>query len=116
MLSLLLLLFVLVALGGAIFAVLEARGRALPLKISAGHGLAGIVLIVCLAFVDAAHPGNYPANAAVVLFILTALGGLLLFTFRVLKQRLPLAVVLLHAAFALFAVGLLTAGWLKAAA
>lgn len=116
MLILLLMLFILVGLGGAAFALLEARGRALSLKISAGHGLAGIVLIVLLARADLIHPGNYPANAAALVFVLAALGGLLLFMFRAMRQRLPLAVVLLHGAFALFAIGLLTIGCLKASA
>ena len=108
----LLILFLLTACGGAAFALLEARGRALPLKFTVGHGLFGILAIVLLISYDANHTGHYLANAAAVIFILTALGGLLLFAFRAGKQRLPLAVVLLHGAFALTAVGLLAGGLL----
>lgn len=103
----LLMLFLLTACGGAAFAVMEAHERALPLKFTTGHGLFGILGIVLLIDYDANHPGLYLANVAAVLFILTALGGLLLFAFRAGKQRLPLAVVLLHGAFALTATGLL---------
>jgi len=48
-------------------------------------------------------------------FILTALGGLLLFAFRASKQGLPLGVVVLHGLFALVGFAFLTAGWLRAA-
>lgn len=108
----LLILFLLTACGGIAFAVLEARGGALPLKFTAGHGLLGILAIVLLIDYDANHPGHYLSNVAAVVFILTALGGLLLFAFRAGKQRLPLTVVLLHGAFALTAVGLLAGGLL----
>lgn len=103
----LLILFLLTACGGAAFAVLEARDRVPPLRFTAGHGLLGIVAIVLLIDYDVNHPGHYFANVAAVIFILTGLGGLLLFTFRATRQKLPLAVVLLHGAFALTAVGLL---------
>ena len=47
--------------------------------------------------------------------MLAAAGGLLLFAFRASRQRLPLAVVLLHGAFALTALLLMTVGWIKGA-
>jgi hypothetical protein len=49
------------------------------------------------------------------MFILTATGGLLLFAFRASRQRLPLAVVGLHAAFALAGMTLLGIALLKSA-
>jgi len=51
---------------------------------------------------------------ATVLLMLTATGGLLLFGFRVARQSLPVLVVLLHAAFALAALGLMIAGVMHA--
>gem|GEM_PF-5282653 len=102
-----LVLFLFVAAGGVLFAVLESRGHRPPLKVSSLHGLAGVLAIVLLVVWDAGHPGHYYANVAAVLFILTALGGGLLFVFRSLRQRLPLGVVLLHAAFALVSIALL---------
>jgi hypothetical protein len=111
MLTLLLGFFILVMLGGAAFAVLEQRGRTLPLKLSVWHGLAGVAAIVLLVMQAVAHPGNHPLNVAIVVFILTALGGLLLFAFRASRQRLPLAMVLLHGLFAVAGLTLLFAGW-----
>jgi len=103
-------LFLLVAAGGAGLAVLERRGRALPLGVSSGHGIAAVVLIGLLVFHDLQGPGNKIVDAATVVFILAATGGLLLFGFRASRQRLPLLVVVLHAAFGLAAIGLLLVG------
>ena len=112
MLLTLLALFCLVAVGGITMALLEHRGRALPLPVSASHGAAGIVIIVLLVLHDLGMPGNRLVNSATVVFILAATGGLLLFSFRAANQKLPMLVVLLHGAFALAAVGLLLAGYL----
>lgn len=104
-------LFILVMAGGAALAALEHRGRALPLKLSVWHGLLGIAAIVFLVMQAVAHPGVRPVNMAILVFVLTALGGLLLLAFRASRQRLPLAVVLLHALFAVAGLALLFAGW-----
>lgn len=113
MLSVLLGLFLIVMAAGAGLAILEVRGRKLPLKVSSAHGTLGVVAIILLCLQAAAHPGNYPLNAAIVISILTALGGLLLFAFRAGRERLPLAVVLLHGTFALVTFLLLLAGWAR---
>lgn len=110
----LLILFLLVAAGGATLAYLERRGSPPPLPVSAVHGIAALVLIVLLVMQDMTHPDNHLVNSATVVFILAACGGFLLFTFRATRQRLPSAVVALHAAFALTAILLMTAGWLRA--
>lgn len=109
----LLILFIIVAAGGATLALLEARGHAPPLPVGLIHGSAALVAIVLLVLQDVAHPGNRLVNAATVVFMLTAAGGLLLFAFRATRQRLPLPVVALHAGFALTALVLLGAGCLR---
>jgi len=109
----LLAFFILVMAGGAAFAVLERRGRALPLKLSVIHGVAGVLAIVLLLLQAVAHPGNYPVNLSIVVFMIAALGGLLLFAFRVSKQALPLGVVLLHACFAVVGLVFLIVGCLR---
>ncbi|HEY1992101.1 MAG TPA: hypothetical protein VGH71_06525 [Gammaproteobacteria bacterium] len=113
MLTLLLLLFLVVMLAGAGLAVVERRGRALPLKVSVTHGMLGVLAIVLLVMQALAHPGNHPLNLAIVVFMITALGGLLLFAFRASKQGLPLAVVLLHALIAVAGLALLIAARLR---
>lgn len=116
MLPLLLILFVLVMVAGAALAWLETHGRMPPLRFSAAHGVLGITAIALLTMEAIDHPDNKLVNVSVVIFMLTALGGLLLFAFRASKQKLPLAVVLLHALFAVTALILLSAGLLTGAA
>jgi hypothetical protein len=111
MFTYLLAFFILVMIGGATLAVLEHRGRALPLPVSVWHGILGIAAIVLLVMQAVTHPGVRSVNLAILVFILTALGGLLLFAFRASRQRLPLAVVLLHGLFAVAGLALLLAGW-----
>jgi hypothetical protein len=111
MFTTLLILFMLIMVGGIGLAIRDRREPRLPLKISVFHGLLGVAALVWLVVQAIAHPGVRPVNLAILVFILTALGGLLLFAFRASKQRLPLAVVLLHAVFALAGLTLLFAGW-----
>ncbi len=111
MLTLLLGLFALVMLAGLGLAFMERRGRAPPLRVSVSHGGLGVAAILFLLMQAMDHPGNYPLNISIVVFILTAVGGLLLLAFRASRQRLPFAVVLLHAGFAVTAFLLLLAGW-----
>lgn len=113
MLTALIGLFILVMAGGVGLALLEHRGRALPLGIGAVHGGLGVFAIALLVMQAVTHPGNHPLNAAIVVFILTALGGPLLFAFRISKQTLPLPVVVLHASFAVAALILLCIGWVR---
>ena len=110
MLPALSLLFLLVAGAGATLAYLETHGRTVPLPVGALHGAAALVAIVLLVLHDLASPGNHYINTATVLFILTACGGLLLFGFRAAREKLPLMVIVLHAGFGLFALGLLFVG------
>jgi hypothetical protein len=116
MLILLFLFFLLVMAAGTMLAWLEIRGRALPLRFSSAHGALGIAAIMLLTLQAIDHPDNRLVNVSVVIFMLTALGGLLLFAFRATRQKLPLAVVLLHALFAVTALILLAAGLFTGAA
>jgi len=115
MLLALLIVFLLVAAGGVTLAVLEARGHAPSLPVGTVHGVAALTAIVLLVVQDVAHPDNRLVNGATLVFMLAAAGGLLLFAFRASRQKLPLAVVLLHAAFAVTALLLMTAGWFEGA-
>lgn len=111
MLQILLILFLLVAAGGITLAVLEVRGRGLPLKLSTLHGSAALVLLVLLVVNDFDAPGNKLVNSATLILVLAAVGGLFLFGFRASRQKLPLPVVVLHGAFALAGMALLALGW-----
>ncbi len=112
LLALLVLLFC-VMLAGILFAALGMRGRTSPLIISSLHGVAGITLIVLLVMHDLRFPHNTLVNAATVLLVLTATGGLLLFGFRASCQPLPGLIVSLHAGFAAVALALMIVGYVR---
>ncbi len=111
MLQIILILFLAVAAGGIGLAVLEARGRSLPLKLSTLHGTAALVLVALLVVNDFDSPGNKLVNSATLILVLATLGGLFLFGYRASRQKLPMPVVVLHGAFALAGLGLLALGW-----
>lgn len=104
-------LFVLVALAGAVLAVSGSRGR--YVRFGWLHGVVALIAIVLLVMHDVIAPHNLLVNSASVLFVLTATGGLLLFLFRTLRQPLPGVVVVLHAGFALAAILLLCIGFVR---
>ena len=110
MLQILLILFLVVAAGGATLALLELRGRGLPLRLSAFHGIAALALLLVQVFTA---PTNRMVNSAALVFVLAAVGGLFLFGLRLSRHKLPLGVVALHGAFALAALALLAAGVLR---
>lgn len=107
-----LILVILVVLAGVTLATLGFRGRRVPVVISSLHGLGGIAAIVLLIVLDTHFPHNRALLSATVLLLLTATGGLLLFGFHAARQSLPGLVVVLHAVFALVALGLMIFGYL----
>ena len=113
MLLALLMLMILVMLAGATLTILGMRARQVPLPVSGLHGVAGILLIVLLVIHDLHFPHNIPLNAAAVVLMLTATGGLLLFGFRAGRQAVPGLVVSLHAGFAVVALTLMIVGYLR---
>ena len=113
MLLALLMLMILVMLAGATLTILGMRARQVPLPVSGLHGVAGILLIVLLVIHDLHFPHNIPLNAAAVVLMLTATGGLLLFGFRAGRQAVPGLVVSLNAGFAVVALTLMIVGYLR---
>jgi hypothetical protein len=105
--------FLLIALAGTLLAMHELRGRNLPLPVGLLHGIAALVAIVMLVIYVLRAPHNLLVNSALVLFVLTATGGLLLFMFRAMRQPLSGFVVTLHAGLALAAIVLLSIGYIK---
>ncbi len=111
MFSYLIALFIAVMVFGIGLAIRDRREPRLSLTASVWHGIVGVCAIAWLISVAVAHPDVRPVKLAILVFILTALGGLLLFAFRASRQRLPIAVVLLHGLFAVAGFALLFVGW-----
>jgi len=103
MLTLSLLLFGLVAIGGAVLATWHLRpDTGVPPRIMAwGHGAGGLTALVLLIIGISALPGDsslpLTAVTALALFCLTALGGIYMFVRdRLRRQPPPTLVIAIH--------------------
>jgi hypothetical protein len=101
-------LFALAALGGVFMASLVFRGKPQPpMAIAIVHGLAAAAGLVALLL--AVMGGNVPglAKAALVGFVVAALGGFVLFAHHLQKKALPRPVVAIHGLVAVVAFAML---------
>ena len=107
-------LFAMAAVWGLMLASLHLQGKPLPWAAAIVHGVlaaTGLVVLIVAVATGANTPGL--AKVSLVLFILAALGGFVLFSFFARKQKLPTPLVLVHgiaavAAFLLLLIGKLS--------
>jgi uncharacterized membrane protein (UPF0136 family) len=103
MLGVAIVLFALAALGGIILAALHLKRKGAPIPLALLHGLlaaAGLVLLI-IAVVQMASAG--PAGVALVIFIIAALGGFVLFAMHVSRKPLPAGLIVVHGLVAVVA-------------
>jgi hypothetical protein len=99
-------LFALAALGGGVLAVMRLRGRpTLPLGLAVVHGLLAAAGLIAL--IVAVVGRGLAAQTSLVLFIVAALGGSVLFAFQLRGKPLPVGLVLVHGLLAIVAFVLL---------
>jgi hypothetical protein len=101
-------LFAIAALGGITLAAMRLGNRPLPFALAIAHGAlaaTGLVLLIA-AMVVAAATGTI-LNAALIVFIVAAIGGAILFSFHLRSQPLPVPLVLGHGLLAVVAFVLL---------
>ncbi len=96
MFSLAAILFAVTALGGITTAVIHLNGRDIPMPLAVLHGLAAVAgLIVLIAAASAG--ATSAATTALALFIVAALGGLVMFFgFYLRGKRLPNVLIFMH--------------------
>lgn len=96
-----LVLFAIAALGGLVMATQRLRGAPQPtLAIALVHGALAAVALILLIVAVASTAVPTLAKAALVLFIVAALGGFFLFAQHMQKKALPIPVVVAHAVVA----------------
>lgn len=103
-------LFVATAALGIGLNVRYARGRGAPVWAAGAHGVAGVAAIALLGWLIATGPTVKTLNAALLVFILAAVGGLFMLVLRIARLRPPLAVIGTHGAVALVALAVFCAG------
>ncbi len=100
-----LVLFAIAALGGIVLAVMRFKGRPYPpMALALVHGAvaaAGLVTLIALVAQGTAKSSN--ATTSLVLFIVAALGGFVLFFHHLRKVALPVWLVVVHALVAVVA-------------
>jgi hypothetical protein len=91
------ILFAIAALGGAVLAAMRFGGRELPpMALAIVHGLfaaAGLVTLI-VAVVGAGL--SAATGAALVGFVIAAVGGFVLFSYHLRRQALPVSYVVGH--------------------
>ncbi|HET7627280.1 MAG TPA: hypothetical protein VFK44_02725 [Bacillales bacterium] len=105
-----LILFAAAAVGGLILAVRHFKQKELPMPLAVIHGLAAAIALVLLIFVVFAGSGNGFTVVALVLFIVAAVFGFLLFSLHLRKQKLKTGLLSSHAIVAVAAFLLLLIG------
>jgi len=102
-----LIAFAIAALGGLILALHVLREKQAPWSLSVLHGLLGAAGLVLLLLAVLGGAAGSVGTWSLVLFVVAALGGFFLASFHVRKTLPPKGAVVLHAALAVVAFGLL---------
>jgi hypothetical protein len=96
-------LFAVAALFGIILATLHLKKNNAPIPLALIHGLAAAVgLILLIVFVVQIASGGLPV-VALIIFIIAALGGFVLFTMHLMRKPLPRGLMFVHALAAVVA-------------
>lgn len=93
-------LFAIAAIGGLTLVTMKFSGKTLPWSLIIGHGLfaaAGLVALIAAVIQNSALA---LMNTALVLFLIVAIGGFILFSFQVRKKDLPNALIVIHGGLA----------------
>ncbi|WP_394233937.1 hypothetical protein [Niallia oryzisoli] len=97
MLVLSVILFAIAALGGLVLGVSGLRQRELPMWLSLIHGLVAAAGLVTLILVVLQGNAGTLAIISLVLFLIAALGGFVLFSFHLRKKPHPKGLIVIHA-------------------
>lgn len=100
--------FAIAALGGIALAAMCLKNRPLPLALAIAHGvLAATGLVFLIVAMVLAAATSTMLNTALILFIVAAIGGAILFSFHLRSRPLPVPLVLGHGLLAVVAFVLL---------
>ncbi|HYA12824.1 MAG TPA: hypothetical protein VEF33_00635 [Syntrophales bacterium] len=90
------ILFAIAALGGLTLVYLKFSGQTIPMSLAIIHGLFAAAGLVALIVNVASGIANTLMNISLVLFVIVAIGGFILFSFYVRKKELPNALIAIH--------------------
>lgn len=96
MLTWILVLFAVAALGGLTLAVMRFRNQPLPMPLALIHGAVAAIALVMLLVLALGPSGTRIERIALGGFVVAALGGFFLFSYHIRKRPLPIGVVVIH--------------------
>ncbi|HSR43316.1 MAG TPA: hypothetical protein VLL48_14105 [Longimicrobiales bacterium] len=103
-------IFAVAAAGGAAMLILEMREREVPIGLALGHGLLAAVALGLLVLSVFGGGASTLVISALVLFLVAALGGFVLFASHLRTGTFPLLLAWVHGGAAAVALALLIAG------
>jgi hypothetical protein len=102
------ILFGIAALGGIVLAIMRFSGKEIPpLGLALVHGVVAAAGLVALILAVAGGHAPSQATIALIVFLVAALGGFLLFSFHLRRKALPIPVVAIHGLVAVIAFAIL---------
>lgn len=107
MLTVATILFAVAALGGLVLASLHFAGKPLPLALAVVHGLLAATALILFIISAATATASTLTVVSIALFVVAALGGIVLISFHLRGRRLPSTLVVIHALVAVAAFVLL---------
>lgn len=107
MLAISAILFAVAAVGGVTLATLHLRNKPRPAPLALAHLLVAAAGLVLLAWATYEGQAGTFATIALLIFLVVALGGFGLLTFRLKRKPLPTPLVLVHGLAAVLAFVLL---------
>lgn len=110
MLKIALVLFLLAAVTGLYLALQHFRGNEITLGPALAHGVLAATGLVVLLYGGLQAGLSGLVLYALILFVVAALGGFVLFSFHLRGKEFPTPVVVVHALVAVAAFGLLAVG------
>lgn len=91
------LLFGVAALGGATLVTMRSSGKGMPMPLAAAHGLFAAAGLISLAVNVLGGGVGTLMIVSLILFLVVAMGGGLLFSFHLRKKPVPVALIYVHA-------------------
>lgn len=90
-------LFALAALGGIAMVAMHLKGKTIPLGLAIVHGLVAAVALVLVIVVVVGGGAGDLVTYALILFVVAALGGFVLFASQLKGKRLSTPLIFVHA-------------------
>jgi hypothetical protein len=101
-----LVLFLIAAVGGIALVGLRLANKPLPMALALIHGAVAAIGLVLLALDLFKQPSPAkPAVIALVLLVVAALGGFVVFSFHLRRRPIPIPLTIVHALIAVGGVG-----------